>query len=45
MQEVAASKLVPKFGSVVEISKPDWEQEVTRAPAESPVVIHLYQEQ
>lgn len=44
MQEVAASKQVPKFGSVVEISKPDWEQEVTRAPAESPVVIHLYQE-
>jgi len=45
MAEVAASKLVPKFGSVIEISKPDWEMEVTNAPAESRVVIHLYQEQ
>lgn len=37
----AASK--PRFGSVLEISKPEWEQEVQRAPEGVYVVIVLYQ--
>ena len=42
MAQVKADAAKPKFGSVYEISKPDWEEHITRAPAESNVVIHLY---
>jgi len=44
MMEVAQEAAKPKFGSVYEINKPEWEDHVTKAPAESNVVIHLYQE-
>ena len=39
--QVQAAK--PRFGSVIEISKPEWEMEVSRAPAESFVVVVVYQ--
>jgi len=44
MMEVAKEAAKPKFGSVYEINKPEWEAHVTNAPAESNVIIHLYQE-
>ena len=40
MKEQAAR---PKFGSVIEISKPEWEMEIQRAPAGVNVMILLYQ--
>ena len=40
MQENAAK---PKYGTVREINKTDWEHEVTRAPEDVFVVIVLYQ--
>ena len=42
MEEVAKEAAKPKFGSVYEINKPEWEQHVTNAPKEAKVVIHLY---
>ena len=45
MREVAAEASKPKFGSVYEINKPEWEQHVTKAPADANVIIHLYQDQ
>ena len=45
MQQVQAEAAKPKFGSVFEINKPEWEQHITNAPKEAKVVIHLYQEQ
>ena len=42
MQEVATEAAKPKFGSVYEINKPEWEQHITNAPKEAKVVIHLY---
>ena len=42
MEEVAQEAAKPKFGSVYEINKPEWEQHVTNAPKEAKVVIHLY---
>ena len=44
MREVAVEAAKPKFGSVYEINKPEWDYHVTKAPAESNVIIHLYQE-
>ena len=41
MEEQSAK---PRFGSVFEISKPDWDYHVTRAPTDVFVVINLYQE-
>jgi thioredoxin-like negative regulator of GroEL len=43
MAEVQAEAAKPKFGSVYEIGKQDWEEHVTNAPPEANVVIHLYQ--
>ena len=42
MKEQAAKA---RFGSVIEISKPEWDMEITRAPADTWVVIALYQPQ
>ena len=42
LQEMAAR---PKFGSVYEIRKPEWEQEIVRAPTDVNVFIVLYQPQ
>lgn len=42
--ELKVDAAKPKFGSVFEISKPDWEQHITNAPADVNVIIHLYQE-
>lgn len=41
MQEYAAK---PKFGSVFEIRKPEWELEITRAHPDVHVVVVLYQD-
>lgn len=45
MAELRDQAAKPRFGSVIEISKPEWEQEVQRAPADAWVVIHMYQNQ
>ncbi len=45
MQQLAVDKSKPKFGSVFEINKQQWEEHVTRAPKDVNVVIHLYQNQ
>ena len=45
MEEVKQEAAKPKFGSVFEITKPDWEAHVSNAPPETNVVIHLYQDQ
>mmetsp|Transcript_27484 Transcript_27484/g.19861 ORF Transcript_27484/g.19861 Transcript_27484/m.19861 type:complete len:107 (+) Transcript_27484:313-633(+) len=34
----------PKFGSVFEITKQDWDHHVVNAPKDVPVIIHFYQE-
>jgi len=43
MAEMKAASEKLKFGKVFEISKPDWEQHVTRAPKDVQVVIMFYQ--
>lgn len=43
LAQMAVEKNKPRFGSVYEINKAQWEEHVTRAPADAPVVIHLYQ--
>ena len=35
----------PRFGGLIEISRPEFEVHVTRAPKDAVVVIHLYQNQ
>lgn len=40
--EMMAVEAKLKFGSVFEISKPDWEYHVTRAPKDVSVAILLY---
>jgi len=37
-----AQAALPKFGSVIEIIKPEWEAHVTNATRDVNVVIHLY---
>jgi len=41
MKEQAAK---PRFGSVLEITKPEWDTEILRAPTDVFVVINLYQD-
>lgn len=43
MQQMQAAASKPRFGSVIEISKPEWEMEVQRAPPGVFVLICLYQ--
>ena len=43
MEQMQAQAARPRFGSVIEISKPEWEQEVQGAPQGTFVVIALYQ--
>ena len=43
MAQMEEQSTKTRFGSVFEISKPEWEQHVTRAPADVFVVINLYQ--
>ena len=45
MQEMKSQAALPTFGSVYELTKPDWEQQVTRAPEGVWVLIVLYQNQ
>ena len=53
LKEYRAKRLVqlkedagrPKFGSVYEINKQQWEEHVTNAPKDVWIVIHLYQDQ
>ena len=40
--EMKAQAALPKFGSVIEIIKPEWEAHVTNATRDVNVVIHLY---
>jgi len=40
--EMKAQAALPKFGSVIEINKPEWESHVTNATKDVNVVIHLY---
>jgi hypothetical protein len=43
MDEMKEMNARPKFGSVYEISKQDWEHHITNAPKEVNVIIHFYQ--
>lgn len=43
MEEMKAAMLKPKFGFVLEINKQEYIAEVTNAPKDVFVVIHLYQ--
>ena len=43
MAQIQESYQKPRFGSVIEINKQQWEEHITRAPKDVPVVIHLYQ--
>ena len=43
VQEMQVLAAKPKFGHVFEITKPDWEHHVNQAPADTHVVICLYQ--
>ena len=43
MEEMKQAAARPRFGSVIEISKPEWEMEIQRAPKGVFVVIGLYQ--
>ena len=43
MAQMKANAAKPRYGSVLEISKPEWEIEIQRAPADTFVVICLYQ--
>lgn len=45
LEEMKAAAARPKFGSLLEISRPDFEIQVTRAPKDVIVAIHLYQDQ
>ena len=45
LQEMKFEATKPKYGTVYEIIKQDWEIEVTRAPPGVFVLIHLYQDQ
>ena len=42
LQQLKEDQAKPKFGDLIEISKPDFEWQVTRAPKDVIVVIHLY---
>ena len=42
MAELKEKAGLPRFGSVFEINKPQWEEHVTRAPKDVWVVIHMY---
>lgn len=44
MEEMKLAAARPKFGSLLEIGRPDFEIQVTRAPKDVIVVIHLYQD-
>ena len=44
MAELKEKAGVPRFGSVFEITKPQFEEHVTNAPKGSYVVIHMYQD-
>ncbi len=41
MKEHAAAD---KFGKLIEINRTSWEQEITNAPKDVFVIIHLYQD-
>mmetsp|Transcript_18600 Transcript_18600/g.23138 ORF Transcript_18600/g.23138 Transcript_18600/m.23138 type:complete len:179 (-) Transcript_18600:86-622(-) len=43
MAQMAQYAAKPKFRGVLEITKPQWEMEITRAPADTHVVVVLYQ--
>jgi hypothetical protein len=45
LEELKEQASRPRFGFLKEISRPDFEVEVTRAPKDVIVVIHLYQDQ
>jgi len=44
LEELKLQAARPKFGSLLEINRPQFEIEVTRAPKDVLVVIHLYQD-
>jgi len=44
MQEMQAAQMNARFGSVVEISKPDWVREVNKAGDGVWVVVHVYKQ-
>lgn len=42
LQEMKIDHAKPKYGSIIEINRPQFELEVTRAPQDVIVIIHLY---
>jgi hypothetical protein len=44
IQELKKDVMKPKFGELIEISKPDFEMQVNRAPKGVVVLVHLYQD-
>ena len=42
MAEMKEEAAKPKFRGCIEINKQQWDEHVTRAPADTPVVIVLY---
>lgn len=45
LEELKEQAARPRFGSLIEINRPDFEVQVNRAPKDVVVVIHLYQDQ
>lgn len=45
LQQLGVEKSKPRYGTVFEINKQQWEEHITRAPKDVNVVIHLYQDQ
>lgn len=45
LEELKQDLSRPRFGGLIEIGRPDFEVQVTRAPKDIIVVISLYQEQ
>ena len=43
LEEMKEMDQKPKFGSVFQITKQDWEHHITNAPKDVPVIIHFYQ--
>lgn len=44
LQELKVDATKPKYGSIIEINRPQFEVEVNRAPQDVIVIIHLYQD-
>lgn len=42
LEELKVQSARPKYGSFIEIGRPDFEVQVNRAPQDVMVVIHLY---